>query len=78
MSRFKIGARVRILPEGATPFVGLEGIVHDVQPHDLNVNLLDRYRVEFTWGESQFFYDAQLAPAGSSCGEVRTKDIQSK
>jgi hypothetical protein len=61
MPRFKIGDPVRILPDMATPFVNLKGIVHDFKPHERNVTTLDRYVVMFEWGESQPFYDAQLA-----------------
>ena len=61
MPRFKIGDRVRILPGMATQFVNLQGIVRDFKPHNLNVTTLDRYMVMFEWGESQSFYDAQLA-----------------
>ena len=61
MTRFKVGDRVRILPVVATPFVGLEGTVHEVLPHDRDITTLDRYAVVFEWGEKQTFYDAQLA-----------------
>ena len=61
MPRFKVGDRVKILPVVATPFVGLEGTIHEVLPHDRNITTLDRYTVVFEWGEKQSFYDAQLA-----------------
>jgi hypothetical protein len=61
--RFQIGERVKILPVIATPFVGLEGIIREVLPHDRDIVTLDRYVVVFEWGESQSFYDAQLTAA---------------
>jgi hypothetical protein len=64
MARFKPGDRVRILPDMATPFVGLEGIIQEINANDLNVSTLDRYLVMFEWGERQSFYDAQLSPTG--------------
>jgi hypothetical protein len=61
--RFKIGDRVKILPVIETAFVGLEGTVRQVLPHDRDIITLDRYGVEFDWGETQSFYDAQLTAA---------------
>ena len=63
MSRFNVGDRVTILPVATTPFVGLNAIVHIVQPHERNITILDRYIVEFEWGEKQSFFDVQLAHA---------------
>jgi transcription antitermination factor NusG len=60
MPRFNVGNRVRILPEGASPFVGLEGTIEEVQPHNRDIVALDRYIVVFEWGEKQSFYDVQL------------------
>jgi len=61
MPRFNAGDRVKILPVIATPFVGLEGAVREILPHDRDITTLDRYTVIFEWGEKQSFYDAQLA-----------------
>lgn len=60
-TRFNIGDRVKILPNVPTPFVGLEGAVGEVLPHDRSISSLDRYVVLFAWGERQSFYDVQLA-----------------
>ena len=58
--RFNVGDRVRILPEAANLFVGLEGTIKEVQPHNRDIVALDRYIVVFEWGEKQSFYDVQL------------------
>jgi hypothetical protein len=63
--RYRVGDRIRILQEGATPFAGLEGLIQEVRPHDRNITTLDRYTVLFKWGELQTFYDVQLAPVDS-------------
>jgi hypothetical protein len=65
-TRYRIGDRIRITPEGATPFSGLEGLIQEVQPHDQNIRALDRYIVLFKWGERQSFYDVQLTPVDTS------------
>ena len=61
MTRFEVGDRVKILPTVATPFVGLDGTVHEILPHARDITTLHRYVVVFGWGEKQAFYDAQLA-----------------
>lgn len=61
MPRFKIGDRIRILPTSPTPFEALQGTIDQVQPHDRDITILDRYTVVFDWGEKQSFFDAQLA-----------------
>jgi len=61
MPRFNVGDRVKIRPVIATPFVGLEGAVREILPHDRDITTLDRYTVIFEWGEKQSFCDAQLA-----------------
>jgi transcription antitermination factor NusG len=61
MPRFKVGDRVKILTDVATPFAGLEGTVGEVLPHERNITSLDRYTVVFEWGEKKSFYDVQLA-----------------
>jgi hypothetical protein len=63
MARFKPGDRVRILPTGASPFVGLQGVIDEVKTHPRNLTQLDSYTVLFAWGEKQTFWDAQLEPA---------------
>ena len=70
MPRFRLGDRVRILPNTATPFVNLQGTIHDIQPHQLNVRTLDRYIVTFEWGERQPFYDAQLGTVHTPHSDV--------
>jgi len=37
MPRFKVGDRVKILPFSATPFVGLEGTIHEVLPNNRDI-----------------------------------------
>ncbi len=65
MPRYQVGDRIKILSEGATPFSGLEGLIQEVQPHDRNIRVLDRYTVVFEWGERHIFYEVQLAPVGT-------------
>jgi hypothetical protein len=65
MSRFKVGDRIKILSVVATPFVGLEGNIVEVQRQKQNINTLDCYIVVFAWGEKQVFYDLQLGHANS-------------
>ena len=60
MAKFKIGDRVKILPGVATPFVGLEGIIYGVQPHDGGVTTMDRHIVVFGRREKRSFYRAEL------------------
>lgn len=59
-SKFRIGDRVRILPQGQKIFVGVEGVVHDVHSNDRGIAVLDQYDVLFTWGEKKSFYEVQL------------------
>jgi len=70
MTRYQVGDRIKILPEIATPFSGLEGVIQEVKPHDRNITSLDRYTVLFEWGERHTFYDVQL---GSVATEAREK-----
>jgi transcription antitermination factor NusG len=60
MNEFKIGDRVKILPGVATPFVGMEGVIHDVRPHD-GIVTMDRHIVEFERRERRAFFCAELA-----------------
>jgi hypothetical protein len=61
LPRYQIGDRIKILPDGASPFAGLEAVIQGLRPNDLGVTALDRYVVLFQWGEQQTFYDVQLA-----------------
>ena len=61
MAKFKIGDRVRILPGVATPFVGVEGVIDDVQPHDGGITTMDRHIVMFGRREKRSFYSVELA-----------------
>ena len=61
MTRFNVGDMVKILPVVPTPFVGLEGSICEVVPHERNITILDRYIVVFSWGEKHPFFDAQLS-----------------
>jgi len=65
MSRFKVGDRIKISSVVATPFVGLEGNIVEIQRQKQNINTLDCYVVVFDWGEKQVFYDVQLRHANS-------------
>ena len=60
MSKFKVGDRVKILPGVAIPFVGLEGTIYGVQPHDGGITTMDRHIVVFERREKRSFYSAEL------------------
>ena len=60
MAEFKVGDRVKILPGVATPFVGVEGVIYQVRPHDGGVATMDRHIVEFDGREKRSFYSAEL------------------
>jgi transcription antitermination factor NusG len=60
MDKFKVGDRVKILPGVATPFVGFEGIIYRIQPHDGGVATMDRHIVEFGRREKRSFYSLEL------------------
>jgi hypothetical protein len=47
MPRYQIGDRIKILPDGASPFAGLEAVIQELRPNDLGVAALDRYIVLF-------------------------------
>ena len=68
--KFKSGDRVTILAEMGTPFAGLDGVVKEITPHDLDVRTLDRYKVLFEWGEIQSFYAVQLTDAEATPGKA--------
>jgi hypothetical protein len=59
-AKFKIGDRVRILPEGQAVYAGVEGVIRDVHPNDRGIAVLNRYDVLFNWGEEKTFYEVQL------------------
>ena len=60
MDKFKVGDRVKILPGVATPFVGVEGVIYDVQPHDGGITTMDRHIVMFERREKRSFYSVEL------------------
>ena len=60
MTKFKIGDRVKILPGVATPFVGVEGVIYGVRPHDGGVESMDRHIVVFDRREKRSFYSGEL------------------
>jgi hypothetical protein len=62
MSRFTIGARVRVAEEKSTDRVGT---VVEVIPSAQRSGNADHYRVEFGDGTTGVFSDLQLSPAGS-------------
>jgi transcription antitermination factor NusG len=60
MSDFKVGDRVRILPGLAIPFVGMEGTICEVRPHDRGIETMARHFVVFSRREKQAFYSVEL------------------
>jgi transcription antitermination factor NusG len=60
MSKFKVGDRVKILPGTAIPFVGVEGTIYGVQPHDGGITTMDRHIVVFERREKRSFYSREL------------------
>jgi transcription antitermination factor NusG len=60
MAKFKVGDRVKILPGVGIPFVGVEGIIYQVRPHDGGVATMDRHIVVFERREKRSFYRAEL------------------
>ena len=60
MVKFKVGDRVKILPGVATPFVGSEGIIDAVTPHDGGITTMDRHTVVFDRREKRSFYSREL------------------
>jgi len=61
MSDFKVGDRVRILPGVATPFVGMDGTICEVRPHDQAIEGMTRHFVEFSRREKRAFYSVELS-----------------
>jgi transcription antitermination factor NusG len=60
MSDFKIGDRVRILPGVATPFVGMDGTISEIRPHDEAIEAMTRHFVTFSRKEKRSFYGVEL------------------
>ncbi len=56
----KVGYRVKTLPGVATPFVGVEGTIYGVQPHDGGITTMDRHIVVFERREKRSFYSTEL------------------
>ena len=66
MPRYRIGDRIKILPESATLFAGFEAIIQEIRPHKRGITELDSYIVLFQGGERHMFYDVQLARVDGS------------
>lgn len=66
MAKFKVGDRVKILPGVATPFVGVEGIIDAVNPHDGGITTMDKHVVVFDRREKRSFYSPELMHVGKS------------
>lgn len=60
MSAFKVGDRVKILPGVATPFVGMEGTITEVRPHDKGMKTMIRHCVVFEHREKRLYYSPEL------------------
>ena len=60
MSDFKVGDRVRILPGVATPFVGMDGTISEIRPHERGIETMDRHVVVFERREKRSFYGVEL------------------
>jgi hypothetical protein len=59
MIEFKVGDHVRILA-GAAHFIGVEGIIYEIRPHDGGVATMDRHIVEFQRKEKRSFFCAEM------------------
>jgi transcription antitermination factor NusG len=60
MSDFKVGDRVRILPGVAIPFVGMDGTICEVRPHENGIEKMTRHFVMFSRREKRSFYSEEL------------------
>ena len=60
MHDFKVGDRVRILPGVATPFVGMDGTICEVRPHDEGIETMTKHLVVFSRNEKRSFYRVEL------------------
>ena len=74
MTHFKVGDRVKILPGVATPFVGVEGIIQDVQPHAGGIVTMDRHVVMFERREKRSFYRSELVRIEKQKTAVTSQD----
>jgi hypothetical protein len=63
MSRFTVGARVRVVEQKTTDRVGT---IVEVLPRAQRAGDFDHYRVEFGDGTVETVSDLQLSPAGSA------------
>jgi hypothetical protein len=59
MSDFKVGDHVRILPGAATPFVGMDGTICEIRPHQA-IETMARHVVVFSRREKRSFYGLEL------------------
>lgn len=60
MTEFKVGDLVRILPGVAIPYVGREGTIYEIRPHDSGIDTMERHVVVFEHREKRLFYRAEL------------------
>jgi transcription antitermination factor NusG len=60
MTDFKVGDRVRILPGVATPFIGMDGTICEIRPHDGGIETMTRHVVVFSRREKRSFYSLEL------------------
>ena len=60
-AKFKVGDRVKVLPDAEAMFVGAEGVIDEVRLNERGIAVLDQYVVTFNWGEKRTFYHAHLA-----------------
>jgi len=60
MGDFKVGDRVKILPGVATPFVGMDGTISEVRPHEAGIETMDRHVVVFERRGKRSFYSTEL------------------
>jgi len=60
MRKFKVGDHVTILAGVAIPFAGVEGIIHEIRPHDGGIATMDRYIVEFERKEKRAFFCGEM------------------
>jgi transcription antitermination factor NusG len=66
MTDFKVGDRVKILNGVATPFVGMEGTIAEVRPHDQGIESMCKHIVVFERREKRSFYGGELIRVGKS------------
>ena len=66
MSNFKVGDRVQVLPGVATPFIGLQGVIQEVQPNDRGIETMEKHIVMFDRREKRAFFGTELTPVHKS------------